>query len=78
LLSDSAAVLAATSCQAGNWDLVPSFIRLRERFIDMSSPQSYSEWDEDLMGRELHAAAAFGSADSYAQRRLGYRLLLGR
>jgi hypothetical protein len=64
--------------QAGNWDLTPSFIRLRERFIDVSSPQSYAEWDEEQMAHELQAAAAFGSADSYAQRRLGYRMLLGR
>lgn len=58
--------------------MTPSFIRLRERFIDMSSPQSYREWDEVQMGEELTAAAAFGSADSYAQRRLGYRMLMGR
>lgn len=58
--------------------MTPSFIRLRERFMDMTSPQSYSEWDEEQMGEELQAAAAFGSADTYAQRRLGYRLLLGR
>jgi TPR repeat protein len=44
----------------------------------MSSPQSYAEWDEEQMASELEAAAAFGSADSYAQRRLGYRKLLGR
>jgi hypothetical protein len=64
--------------QAGNWDLTPSFIRLRERFIDMASPQSYAEWDEEFMAAELLAAAAFGGTDSYAQRRLGYRHLLGR
>lgn len=57
---------------------MPSFIRLRERFIDMTSPQSYSEWDDGQMAEELQAAAAYGSSDSYAQRRLGYRLLLGK
>jgi len=51
---------------------------LRERFIDMSTPQSYSEWDEEAMTEQLQAAAAFGSSDSYAQRRLGYRQLLGK
>lgn len=67
-----------THTQSGNWDYCPSFIRLRERFIDLTSPQSYSEWDEEQMAQELLAAAAFGSSDTYAQRRLGYRRLLGR
>lgn len=76
------AILAVRLCvvgaQAGNWDLAPSFIRLRERHMDMTSPQSYAEWDEEQMAEELQAAAAFGSSDSYAQRRLGYRRLVGR
>jgi hypothetical protein len=45
--------------------------------MDAAAPQSYSGWDDNLIAEELEAAAAMGS-DAYAQRRLGYRRLLGK
>eukprot|EP00775_Hariotina_reticulata_P002788 gene2784-3081_t len=68
--------LQAVITSGPQWDALPPFLRLRDRWMDAGYPQSYAAWDDEQMVWELQAAAAL-HPDGYTLRRLGYRKLLG-
>ncbi|KAI8464707.1 MAG: hypothetical protein J3K34DRAFT_525980 [Monoraphidium minutum] len=73
----AAAVAARVEADGSNFHLPAAPVRLRERWSDAAAPQEDLNWDDAEDVVRLEEDAAF-RGDAQAQRRLGYRRLVGR